>query len=305
MPSNSKLFVKPFIGGINTELSSVEDAILNTSDELNCTILPEGIRGRRLGFNIERDGKWFESNESTISSVFYWNGVGKKDLDYIVVQRGTVLYFFANNSFKDSGLSIDLSPYVVSSETNRLRYATCAGDLIVVGDWIDPIKISWDYDKLSLNVIKVNIKWRDLIGIDDGLKIDETPSELTPEHKYNLYNQGWSKYIYTGDDGTVRKIALDAFHDEVGYYPSNSMLHYLDKAADSSYDTFEILKHFYGDTPAPKGHYILDYFSRSRSKASGISLTPSEDTHSYFKNGFCIAKNGYFGMLLNIGCLQE
>ena len=94
MPSNSRLFVKPFIGGINTELSSVEDAILNTSDELNCTILPEGMRGRRLGFNIERDGKWFESNESTVTSVFYWDNVSKKDYDYVVVQIGEVLKFF-------------------------------------------------------------------------------------------------------------------------------------------------------------------------------------------------------------------
>lgn len=133
MPKHSRLFVKPFIGGLNTETSSVEDAILNTADELNCTILPEGIRGRRLGFNIERDGKWIESNPSTVSSIFYWDNVGKKDLDYIVVQRGTVLYFFIKDSSQISEpLSIDISKYQMATSTDRLRYSTCAGDLIVV-----------------------------------------------------------------------------------------------------------------------------------------------------------------------------
>lgn len=304
MPKHSRLFVKPFIGGINTETSSVEDAILHTADELNCTILPEGIRGRRLGFNIERDGKWIESGSSTVSSIFYWDNVDKKDLDYIVVQRGTTLYFFIKDSLQiEEPLSIDLSKYQVTASIDRLRYSTCAGDLIVVGDWIDPVKISWNFDTSSFEVVKVNIKWRDLIGIDDGLDIDETPAELTPEHKYNLYNQGWDKFVYTGANSATKKDALTAFYDETSYYPSNNMLHYLDKTADSEYDTYEILKHFYGDTPAPKGHFILDYFSRSRTKASGIALEGAESINQ--KELFSFAKDdkdirGYMSNIFTI-----
>lgn len=274
MPKHSRLFVKPFIGGLNTETSSVEDAILNTADELNCTILPEGIRGRRLGFNIERDGKWVESNPSTVSSIFYWDNVGKKDLDYIVVQRGTVLYFFIKDSSQTEAVSsVDLSKYKVTTDAKPLKYSTCAGDLIVVGDWINPVKISYIFDKNEIEVIKVNMKWRDLIGVDDGLRLDEMPEELSPEHKYNLYNQGWDKFVYTGTDNIESKHAIDAFFEEVKLYPSNNMLHFLDKTSDSAeYDTYELLKHFYGNTPAPKGHFILDYFSRSRTATSGITV---------------------------------
>lgn len=267
MPSNSRLFVKPFIGGINTELSSVEDAILNTSDELNCTILPEGIRGRRLGFNIERDGKWFESNESTVTSVFYWDNVGKKDYDYVVVQIGEVLKFFVSG--QEAG-EVSITPYKVVDTMKPLRYSTCAGDLIVVGDWIDPIKISRNMTDNTFEVVKVNIKWRDLIGVDDGLAIDSMPAELSPEHKYNLFNQGWDKLVYDEDGNSAQ--ALDKFYDTVKLYPSNNMMHFLDKTADSKYDAYELLKHFYGNTPAPKGHYILDYFNRSRTAASGIKI---------------------------------
>lgn len=296
MPKHSRLFVKPFIGGLNTETSSVEDAILNTADELNCTILPEGIRGRRLGFNIERDGKWIESNPSTVSSIFYWDNVGKKDLDYIVVQRGTVLYFFIKDSLHNTEpLTIDLLYYSLTSKQERLRYAVVAGDLIVVGSLMDPIKISWNFDTASFEVKRVNLKWRDLIGVDDGLKLGETPKELTPEHKYNLFNQGWDKFVYPDGKTDTRKPAIDAFYEKVGYYPSNSMLHYLDKTSTAEYDVLELLKHFYGNTPAPKGHYILDYFTRSRAAASGLEVDEAEVISSnhqlYFLNGTSFAND--------------
>lgn len=275
MPSNSKLFVKPFIGGINTETSSVEEAMLYTTDELNCTILPEGIRGRRLGFNIERNGKWIESVAKDATSLYYWDNVGKRNFDYIVVQRDNVLHFFINSeteiSTQKSEKTIDLTKHIVkSTRDKKIRYASVSGSLLVVGEWIDPLKISWDFDNNKFIVEKVNIKWRDLIGIDDGLELDTMPAELSPEHQYNLYNQGWDKFVY--DKNNVRDNAIDKFKDTIGLYPSNNMLHYLDKRGDTSsdYDAFEIMKHFYGNTPAPKGHYILDYFSRSRATVSGI-----------------------------------
>lgn len=286
MPSNSRLFVKPFIGGINTELSSVEDAILNTSDELNCTILPEGIRGRRLGFNIERDGVWIESIAKDATSLYYWDNVGKRNFDYIVVQRDNVLHFFiysgTNISVQKIENTVDISKYIVNSSSDKtLKYASISGELLVVGDWIDPLKISWDFDNSSFKVKKVNIKWRDLIGLDDGLDIDQMPAELTPEHKYNLYNQGWDKLVYDKDNN--KSPAVDKFKDEISLYPSNNMLHYLDKRGDttSDYDTFELMKHYYGNTPAPKGHYILDYFSRSRTKVSGIVVEDAASVENF------------------------
>ena len=77
MPANSRVFLKPFIGGLNTEGSDTDDMVLNTSDELNCTILPEQMRGRRYGFNIEKDGKWIDTDvtENLTGSVYYWKNV--------------------------------------------------------------------------------------------------------------------------------------------------------------------------------------------------------------------------------------
>lgn len=162
MPKHSRLFVKPFIGGLNTETSSVEDAILNTADELNCTILPEGIRGRRLGFNIERDGKWIESNPSTSYSGYVWKNVNKTGQNILVQQVGTTLYFFTDNKPFTGDLAnqyteCDLSKYTRNAsndEIGPLNYAIGDGFLYVVNDNIKPLKLLhhlWRMDNTLLN----------------------------------------------------------------------------------------------------------------------------------------------------------
>ena len=149
MSSNSKLFVKPFIGGINTELSSVEDAILYTADELNCTILPEGIRGRRLGFNIERDGQWAEGEVVESYSGFYWTNVNKSDTSFIVKQKNTILEFY-NASIKPFTTligTVDISKYAnnpANGEIGPLKYAVGAGSLFIVNEKITPLIIDYD-----------------------------------------------------------------------------------------------------------------------------------------------------------------
>ena len=93
--------LSPFMGGLNTELTKTAEAPLNTSEELNCTIYPETIRGRRYGMALERDGRWaVKWNEQhiggTISNLheyypegttyggFFGKNVDKTDRDVIV-----------------------------------------------------------------------------------------------------------------------------------------------------------------------------------------------------------------------------
>ena len=94
--SDSQLFVAPFIGGLNTEQSTVTDLPTYTSDELNCTIYPEGLRGRRFGMDIERDGVVSSSGIESPTSFqgFLWKNVGKTALDFVVYQVDTKLHFY-------------------------------------------------------------------------------------------------------------------------------------------------------------------------------------------------------------------
>lgn len=291
MPSNSKLFVKPFIGGLNTETSSVEDAILNTAEELNCTILPEGIRGRRLGFNIERDGKWIESNPSTSYSGYVWKNVNKTGQDILVQQVGTTLYFFDNiKPFTGSDENLlgtcSLMIYarnMTNGEPGALNYAIGDGLLYVVNDSIKPVRIKAATNKDGTYKFipeEFTLYIRDLDGVEDGLRVDEMPSGettenepykgLSNEHFYNLLNQGWN------DDDMIQ------FVKDKNKWPSNNLQWFVGKDDSGNYNTEKILQQYFGNTPAPKGHFIIDYFNEDRSNVSGIfGLSPHTAAYSY------------------------
>ena len=274
MPSNSKLFVKPFIGGLNTELSSVEDAILHTSDELNCTILPEGMRGRRLGFNIERDGKWIEGEPSQSYSGYYWKNVNKTGQNIIVKQQGSILYFYDADtkpfSLEENLLGTcnisDCAYSAVNGDIGPLRYAIGDGKLFIVNKNIHPARIMYTGEKFIASVFSLFV--RDHEGVEDGYAVDYMPDAptssndyegLTQEHHYNLLNQGWNESD------------LETFKTDKNKWPSNNLQWFLGKDDSGKYNTEKLLQTYFGNTPAPRGHFVLDLFEKDRSGVSGVS----------------------------------
>lgn len=112
---------------------------------------------------------------------------------------------------------------------------------------------------------------RDFKGCDDlmnfGDSISSMPDTLSPEHNYNLLNQGWLQSQIT------------TFYDEQdpNRYPSNAMVwHYAKDPETNEFKPLDLLKIAFGNTPAPKGHFLLDYFKQDRSLTSGISDIPIE-----------------------------
>ena len=267
MPTNSRLYIAPFIGGMNTELPQTEDAVNYTLDELNCTILPEKVRGRRYGFNIERDGRWISPTDGITESYsgFFWKNVANTSFDMIVYQTGKHLHFFdaSQKPYSQYKISqvIDLSPYITDINAfyqYPVRFSTGSGMLIVVSKYLEPLKISYDFDESEFNIEVIDIRIRDFEGIDDGLDVDELPSELSKEHHYNLLNQGWSESDIT------------QFHTDNNNYPANNLQWFIGKDSSGEFNTETLLRHYFGNTPAPKGHYILNYFKQDRSLVSGI-----------------------------------
>ena len=116
MPSSSKVFVAPFLGGLNTEISSIENALANTSDELNCTIWRKKVRGRRFGMNVERDGEYLETPKGSVYSDYLWKNVSKTSTDFIVKQIDKILYFYqaTNKPFSINRIpqTVDLTNYI-------------------------------------------------------------------------------------------------------------------------------------------------------------------------------------------------
>lgn len=266
MPSSSKVFVAPFLGGLNTEISSIENALVNTSDELNCTIWRKKVRGRRFGMNVERDGEYLETPKGSVYSDYLWKNVSKTSTDFIVKQIDKILYFYqaTNKPFSINRIpqTVDLTNYI--TEEGRfyqypLGYSSGNGNVLIVSKYMKPLTISYDFTSNTFTVKEIDLKYRDITGIEDGTGIEETPTVLSDEHKYNLLNQGWSLQQIT------------KFHTDKQKYPSNNLQWFIGKDNSGNLDTEKLLKTYFGNTKAPRGHFILNYFNKDRSAQSGIT----------------------------------
>ena len=192
--------VKPFIGGLNTELSQVEETPQYTADELNCRTYPDGSRGRRYGMGIEQFGTTLYRDDNKIYSVYYWSNAHKNNVDLLVTQVGNSLVFKRANrpfSSQNNFATVDLTPYIIDTEgfnNSQMAYTTGAGYLIVANKYMDTILIDYNPNEETVVVTKPSFKTRDFEGMHEDIAVDHRPTEAeyTPAHQYNLMNQGWS-----------------------------------------------------------------------------------------------------------------
>lgn len=286
--------VKPFIGGLNTELSQAEETPQYTADELNCRILSDGSRSRRYGMGLEADGDFLYTDENEIYSSYLWVNVANNALDVLVSQVGTRLVFRkAIKPFSDQPIffTLDLTDYIIDSimfKSSQMAYITGAGYLFVVNKYMDSILLKYDEDTDTIEVSKPSFKVRDFEGLDDGLDVEEMPADLTGEHQYNLENQGWSLEN------------INTFYSQKNKYPSNNLVWYLGKDNTGSFDVTTLTNVYFGNTPAPKGHYILDALTKDRTNASGIIASGKTQPFSQ-QVWWNVRKNKYWGYLNDNG----
>lgn len=276
MPSLQKVTLRPFIGGLNTEINGTIDSTLNTSDELNCNIFNDGTRGRRYGLTYERYGELFSHAQVDTYSGYLWKNVNKTSLDIIVYQVGTELHFY---KYDNKPYSINKYSQVLNIEadvidlalfnTFPVSFTIANGRLIMVSRHMYPLLISYDPVSNTFSKKRFTLYYRDFEGVEDSLRVDEMPVNLSDAHHYNLINQGW------------RDQEINAVKNSDGKYPSNSMQWFLGKDQSGTFDVSTLLTTYFGNTQAPKGHCILDYFDRDRSAASGIYDTAGTVSNSY------------------------
>lgn len=117
------------------------------------------------------------------------------------------------------------------------------------------------------------------------MAVDTRPSTLTSIHNYNLRNQGWPTTFPIAADAIDSDPVLK-FYEDTGTYPSNADIVYLGKAAAADnaanvgkFESATLKKAITGNTPAPKGHFIINAFDRNRQTVSGIDgiYNPSVD----------------------------
>lgn len=282
-----------FIGGWNTEASPMTFPENAATDLENVILDSDGSIRRRAGIDFENFGSKYGMNYTAAQLAEYavsfneWRNVGGSgSLHMLVTQCGTDLYFHimsgATTSANLAG-TVDMSPFVINSaeaKKNQISVASGSGVLFICGRYINPFYVTYNGDTVDASA--VNIQIRDLEGDPQGLtKNDLRPKTAGDTHVYDLLNQGWpisriNKFCgntcVTGSDGAYTTVNQTASY----LWPSLADMHILGmrtnpEDAELYFDRGELLNQTFGNTRAPRGHYILNAFKQDRNLASGLS----------------------------------
>lgn len=297
-----------FVRGIITEAGPLTFPENASIDEDNFILNHDGSRQRRLGIDFEDNYQLFDTGV-TISdasdfaiSAHHWKNVADDaNISFSVVQFGSILYIFdaakidiTNNFVGSIDFSSHKSPYSSTIGQARIQTTSGSGIFVVTSKEINPFYISYNVTTKSFSTTTISIQIRDFFGVEDGLATAIRPTSLSVEHNYNLLNQGWPVSTYCGhinEAGTVVSTINDhnpitQTYTTLSKYPSNADIISVarrDTTAGSNtyiryYEPDLLTKFDVGNSPAPKGHFIIDAFDRSTSRnlQSSLSLSGSD-----------------------------
>lgn len=105
-------------------------------------------------------------------------------------------------------------------------------------------------------------------GAEDYLPIDESPEKMSYAHLYNLLNQGWTVQLiadFYNNSGLTPKV-----------FPSNSLAQqYLKDKKTDAFKPQDIINMTFGNTPAARGHFRLDFFDQKRNNTANLTAAMS------------------------------
>lgn len=276
-----------FVKGLITEATPLAFPENCCTEVDNVVFHITGEVEKRPGLDLESGAQYVTTGIAAGEAVseFVWRAVhGNGSVSILVQQKGRYLYFYdvsdatgvSSNVFPAATLKVDLNTYIPSGSTVLLPeqypcgFAVGNGDLIVVNRACNPFYIIYDpsVGAASTSVVSYSLQIRDFRGLNDGLAIDARPtSSVTgiqssnPQHYYNLLNQGW-----VGGD------ALAQWDAALTSLPSNAdYVALFRSSATDAFDATIVTARTGYNTPAPKGHFVLDAFQPDRTL--GASLT--------------------------------
>lgn len=229
--------------------------------------------------------------------------IGHK-LNFFLVSSGSV-----SPGKKD--FQIDLNDFRPSVSTPAVEGVTASfasgnGYLFVTHPYCNPFYVSYDSTLDTVTATAITVEIRDFEGLEDNLDVDYRPRDsdgLSTEHHYNLLNQGWGLVTpETADNTTYLTLPLlfawrypfpygiipPAAPD--GGFPSNSDVWWTFKtvlrptldddgnpvfpAPLEAFSLVEVNKATRGNTPAPKGHFVLTAWNQDRASVPFFPPNP-------------------------------
>jgi len=260
-----------FVRGLITEATPLTFPENASIDERNFMLNRDGSRQRRLGMDYEASYSLIDTtkNSSDFASIaitsFKWDNVGDDATVTVgVVQVGNLLHLLDLSTTAPSSNVLQTVTLATKYNNVPLQYAVVKGLLVLASsaDSAGPQYLERDLaGTFILGAYEVEV--RDIWGVDDGLPTDTRPTTLSAEHHYNLLNQGWVSPNYNFG----------------GLYASNADLQALGKNNLGVFNFGTLSTNFFGNTPAPKGRYIINAYNRgaSRQTVSGVTTLPLDE----------------------------
>ncbi len=238
---------------------------------------------RRKGFEYETSFA-NESVSLTSGSVvheFVWKTAGGSgENNFVVLQLGATLSFYNMSSVPLSAnkhaTTVALSTYAVAGASNleadHAFFTNGDGVLFVFHPQCEPFYVTYEETADAIDSSQITIEIRDLEGIDDSLTIAERPASLTTNHNYNLDNQGWADPVNIVGAQSTKDDPIDKWFADEATYPSNADVWWLFRDEENLFDPKDWSDRIsIGNTPAPKGHFLLNPFNEDRDAASGLT----------------------------------
>ncbi len=267
----------------------------------NCVIDTDGSVRRRPGLDLEQGYSLNSINTGVLAkgdietqafTTHIWEFVANSgSLNIVVQQVGLILQFYAQIGAVSANPlgEIDLTTYAITPSELReasIEMTSGLGALFLVSEYLEPLKITYE-DGLFV-VTQITIEQRDFDGLEDNLTVEERPATLFRNHYYNLLNQGWTDENICTFAGISISTDLCAETGNVGglagvtTFPSNADIMTVgivtNASGDLEFDPDFIREDYLGNTPAPRGHFILEAFAKDYDEVSGCPGTGSEIT---------------------------
>ena len=268
--------VNNFVRGLITEAAELTFPEGASVDELNCDLRRDGTRRRRLGVEYETGNvlSSYTLSDAEQTATGDWVNVGgNADLEFLVLQKGAILYFYNKGALPYSNQvesnSVNLSSYQHSgsagADTAKCQFTSIKGNLVVSSPEINTIAIVYNSSSGTFTVTQISFDVRDFEFQGDTSTYFDNDSSPSQNRKYDAQNAGWN----TGN-GAPTDLTKRLTHPW-----------YAGKDSSGNYDSAEWEKVYGGTTLTANGHYILDFFTKNRGSASGLSgLTKMTDPES-------------------------
>lgn len=279
MQSLTQKVVNTFIKGLITEAGELTFPENASIDELNCDLRRDGSRRRRLGAELE-DSYVLSSFTMTDSSIVVtdkWENVGgQSGLEFLVIQVGASLKFYSKGTLPYSGsedaATVNLTTYEVvggvGAANAQCQFTSINGALIVASPAINTIYVQRDNTTGALTVNQVTFYTRDFDWLGDKRSYTTSSATASIQRQYDTFNGGWSTALKT----------------TYGSWPPLTHPWYSGKDASGNFSATEFNKIYSGTSLLGNGRYILNFFSKDRSTASGIAGFSAEVETSRFKS---------------------